>query len=129
MSEERTKKPEDVKSTQKKSPGKGIGYTVEGPYCPVCKDLGFEEKMHAVTGIPVVAKNPQEEKGAPRVVDCDGGCRYSLEPYFNPKSDGTFCYMLIRSERDSGKRVNHYWFKPEWIGEAVEDTLLKSDKK
>ena len=83
--------------------------------CPVCLELGFREGMHEVKGLVEIAMNPQVDKGAPRVVDCTAGCRFTLEPYFNPKSDGRFCYMVIRSERNPDSVVNHYWFKPEWI--------------
>lgn len=84
-------------------------------FCPVCKPLGYEESLFAVEGLIQIAPNPQAEKGAPRVVDCTGGCRFSLEPYFNPKSNGCFSYMLIRSERKPDAIVNHYWFHPSCI--------------
>ncbi|MCK4721207.1 hypothetical protein KAU08_11125 [bacterium] len=99
----------------KTSLGRGLGYAPEEPYCPVCLELGFREKLHNVEGLPVIAPNPQAIKGAPRVVDCVAGCRYSLEPYYNPRSDGTFCYILIKSERNINAIVNHYWFHPDWI--------------
>jgi hypothetical protein len=98
--------------------GRGLGVAPDEPVCPVCLDLGFREKLHEVVGLEEVSKNPQVEKGAPRVVDCSAGCRYSLEPFYNPTSDGRFCYMLVRSERDPEAVVNHYWFPPEWIEKA-----------
>jgi hypothetical protein len=88
--------------------------------CPVCLALGFRESLHRVEGLVEVSRNPQAEKGAPRVADCTGGCRYTLEPYFNPKRDGTFCYMVVRSERNPEAVVNHYWFRPDWIAPAIE---------
>jgi len=90
-----------------------------GTHCPICHALGFEETLHRVEGLVEVAKNPQVEKGAPRVVDCSGGCRFSLEPHFNPKSNGTFSYMTISSERNPDAVVNHYWFHPDWIKDPV----------
>lgn len=106
---------EDEKKQERESLGRGMGTTADQPLCPVCLELGFREKLHEVAGLPVVAPNPQVAKGAPRVVDCGGGCRYSLEPYFNPRSDGTFCYILVRSERNQSAIVNHFWFHPDWI--------------
>ena len=90
--------------------------------CPVCLKLAFRESLHRVEGLIEISRNPQVEKGAPRVCDCSAGCRYTLEPYFNPKSDGTFCYMVIRSERNPDSVVDHYWFKPEWIGPPLEES-------
>ncbi|MFH1675508.1 MAG: hypothetical protein ABIC40_00685 [bacterium] len=87
--------------------------------CPICLEKGFREALHKVEGLIEIAHNPQAEKGAPRVVDCTGGCRYGLEPYFNPKSNGTFCFMLMRSERNPDAVVNHYWFHPTWIGSPL----------
>jgi|WetSurMetagenome_2_1015567.scaffolds.fasta_scaffold1530521_1 hypothetical protein len=106
---------EDEKKKDKESLGRGMGFTSDEPVCPVCFELGFKEKLHEVKGLPVVAPNPQVSKGAPRVVDCSAGCRFSLEPYFNPKSDGSFCYILVKSKRNETAIVNHYWFHPEWI--------------
>ncbi len=88
--------------------------------CPVCLELGSRESMHRVEGLIEISSNPQEAKGAPRVFDCTANCRFTLEPYFNPKSDGRFCYMVIRSERNPDSVVDHYWFKPDWIGEPQE---------
>lgn len=88
--------------------------------CPVCLAMNFRETLHRVEGLVIIAKNPQAEKGAPRVVDCTGGCRFDLEPFFNPKSNGTFSYMLIRSERNPDAVVNHYWFHPDWIGDPLD---------
>jgi len=78
--------------------------------------LGHRETLREVTGLIEISPNPQAEKGVPRVVDCTGGCRFDLEPYFSPKSNGTYCYMLIRSERNPDAVVNHYWFLPSCIG-------------
>ncbi len=103
-------------AAKKRRVGRGLGEVPEEPYCPVCLELGFKEELFEVTGLVVVAPNPQAEKGAPRVIDCTGGCRFSLEPYFNPMSDGRFCYMVLDSKRNPGAVVNHYWFKAEWIG-------------
>jgi hypothetical protein len=83
--------------------------------CPVCQELGKQETLKEVTGLIDIAPNPQAAKGIPRVVDCTAGCRFDLEPYFNPKSNGTYCYMLIRSERNPEAVVNHYWFHPSCI--------------
>lgn len=106
---------EEEKKKDKSSLGRGMGYAPEESVCPVCLELGHREKLHEAKGLPVIAPNPQEAKGAPRVVDCEAGCRFSLEPYFNPRSDGTFCYICIKSERNSKAIVNHYWFHPDWI--------------
>ncbi len=103
-----------------KSLGKGMGVIVEEPYCPICAELGFREELHEVEGLVEVAANPQVKKGAPRVFDCAAGCRYGLEPYYNRRSDGSFCYMVLRSERNPDSVVNHYWFKPEFIKPPVE---------
>ena len=116
-------KPGDIaqgSSQTTKRAGRGLGVVPSEPYCPVCLELGFNEKLHAVEGLVEICRNPQAEKGIPRVMDCDGGCRYTLEPFFNPMSDGRFCYMVIRSERNPEAVVNHYWFKPEWIGPPLE---------
>jgi hypothetical protein len=117
------KKPDETAASSSPAPGKpgrGLGYVPEEPVCPVCLDLGFREELHEVRGLEMVSRNPQVEKGAPRVIDCTGGCRFSLEPYFNPMSDGRFCYMVIRSERNPESVVNHYWLKTEWIGPPVD---------
>jgi hypothetical protein len=84
-------------------------------HCPVCKALGHDETLKEVAGLVEISPNPQAMKGVPRVVDCTGGCRFDLEPYFSPKSNGTFSYMLIRSERNPDAVVNHYWFHPSCI--------------
>jgi hypothetical protein len=110
---------ETTKQEVKGSMGKGMGVAPDEPFCPVCLEKGFKEKLNRVIGLIEIAPNPQVEKGAPRVVDCTGGCRYGLEPYFNPRSDGRFCYMVIRSERDPESVVNHYWFDLGWIGPAI----------
>ena len=109
----------ETKGTIKKTKlGKSMGWLVEEPFCPVCDELGFREELHEVTGLEEVAKNPQAAKGAPRVIDCIGGCRFGLEPYYNPKSDGSFCYMLLNSKRAPELIVNHYWYKPDFIKRA-----------
>jgi hypothetical protein len=87
-------------------------------HCPVCKALGHEETLKEVSGLLEISPNPQAMKGVPRVVDCSAGCRFDLEPYFSPKSNGTFSYMLIRSERNPNAVVNHYWFHPSCIKHA-----------
>jgi hypothetical protein len=87
-------------------------------YCPVCQEKGKQETLKEVAGLIDIAPNPQAEKGIPRVVDCSAGCRFDLEPYFNPKSNGTYCYMLIRSERNPEAVVNHYWFHPTCVERA-----------
>jgi len=119
MTEEKT---DELKKSEKapgKSRGKVLGQNVDGPFCPICAELGFQETLHVVEGLEQISRNPQVDKGAPRVVDCTGKCRFSVEPYYNPRSDGTFCYMLLRSERNPGAIVNHYWFKPEWIQDPL----------
>jgi len=116
MSDDSTQKTDETKAPKKRKTGRGLGEVPEEPWCPVCLALGHKEKLYEVTGIVEVARNPQAEKGAPRVIDCTGGCRYTLEPYFNPKSDKRFCYMVVRSERDPDAVVNHYWLKLDWIG-------------
>jgi hypothetical protein len=85
-------------------------------FCPVCKALGKQETLHEVTGLIEISPNPQAGKGIPRVIDCTAGCRFDLEPYFSPKANGTYCYMLIRSERNPEAVVNHFWFLPSCIG-------------
>lgn len=126
MSDRKSEKPNKTDETIGKSPakgeklGKGMGIVVTEPFCHVCSEQGHKEKLYRVEGLPEVAANPQAAKGAPRVVDCTGGCRYGLEPYFNPRSDGSFCYMLLRSSRNPEALVNHYWFKPEWIGPPLQ---------
>ena len=115
MSEEDKEKSSSGSHVRKTKLGKVMGWLVEDPYCPVCDELGYKEELHEVTGLEDIARNPQSDKGAPRVVDCTGGCRYSLEPFYNKRADGSFCYMLISSERSPGMIVNHYWFKPDFI--------------
>ena len=85
-------------------------------YCPVCKALGKQETLLEVGELVEISPNPQAGKGIPRVVDCTAGCRFDLEPYFSPKTNGTYCYMLIRSERNPDAVVNHFWFHPSCIG-------------
>ena len=90
MTDQKTE-PAPFKGKLKKSRlGKSMGILVEEPGCPVCDELGFSENMLEITGLEEVANNPQAKKGAPRVVDCSAGCRYGLEPYYNPKSNGSF---------------------------------------
>jgi hypothetical protein len=115
MSEDKKDEAKNQDQKGKKKLGKVLGFAVDEPFCPVCADLDHKETLHAVKDLEQIARNPQVDKGAPRVVDCSGGCRFGLEPFYNPRSDGTFCYMLLRSERNPEARVNHYWFKPEWI--------------
>jgi len=83
--------------------------------CPVCKELGYNETLYEVKGLIEIAPNPNAQRGIPRVVDCTGGCRFSLEPYFGPKSNGSYAYMLIRSVRNPDAVVNHFWFHPSCI--------------
>jgi hypothetical protein len=90
----------------------------QGKFCPICKALGKNETLKEITGLEEVSRNPQAEKGIPRVVDCTAGCRYGLEPYFSPKGNGTYSYMLLRSERNPEAVVNHYWFDPACIERA-----------
>ena len=119
MSDDKTVNAEHRGKIKVTSLGKSMGVLVEDPGCPVCDELGFTEQLYEVTGLELVAKNPQVAKGAARVVDCTGGCRYGLEPYYNPRADGSFCYMLLKSERNPAAIVNHYWFKPEFIKPPV----------
>ena len=119
MTDEKNAKSGESPASDKKSVGRGLGEVPDEPWCPICLAEGFREKLHRVEGLPVIARNPQADKGAPRVVDCTGGCRFTLEPYYNPMSDGRFCYMVVRSERNPNAVVNHYWFKLDWIGPPV----------
>ncbi len=121
MNEDKKEESKKPKTKARKALGKVLGFAVDEPFCPICADLGFKETLHVVEGLEQISRNPQADKGAPRVVDCTAKCRFDLEPYYNPKSDGTFCYMLIRSERNPGAIVNHYWFKPEWIKEPIKE--------
>jgi hypothetical protein len=120
MSNDNAAKTDEAESKKKKKVGRGLGEVPDEPWCPVCLETGHKEELHRVEGLVRIARNPQADKGAPRVIDCTGGCRYTLEPYYNPKSDGRFCYMVVRSERNPDAVVNHYWFKLEWIGPPIE---------
>jgi len=115
MSEDKSESTPKAAPDKKIKLGKSMGFVITEPFCPICDELGHKEELHEVVGLEEVSVNPQAAKGAARVVDCTGGCRYGLEPYYNPRSDSSFCYMLLRSERNPGAIVNHYWFKPEFI--------------
>ena len=81
----------------------------DGRWCPACIKIGKQVKLKPVEGIVQLAENPAQLDGAPRVIECEQGCRFTLEPYWGRKKKVQFCYICILSETNPAATCNHHF--------------------
>lgn len=84
-------------------------------FCPACHGVGKKVKLRFVETKLQMAENPAQLEGAPRLVECPNGCRFTLEPYFKKKKKVLFCYVCILSDTNPGATCNHHWIHPGYV--------------
>ncbi|HEX9745682.1 MAG TPA: hypothetical protein VGB30_09665 [bacterium] len=96
-------------------------------FCPACYAVGEKVNLKIVEGIQQLAENPAQLAGAPRVIECDKGCRYTLEPYWGRKKKVLFCYMCILSETNPAATCNHHFVDPGSIAGFDASKMVTED--